>query len=320
MKRVFCASAIIAVAVLGFASMALADVSASVSEIGTSGQQSSYYANSPSNNDMTSNWFTTMPTLSSQLVNYTDGSTGTVPSPGMNSPAEAAQFDQGTLALNISGGQVKVTLTTAMSPTAGYFDNGYWQRWYGQGDVFLSVDNAGAVKQYALLNNMPTVLDDGSFDAARNFRSGTGATAATGDLVELGNTSQVAYIAGNGSYSATGGYGPDAVGLDGRIYAQGGTPVGDGTLSITSTPNSFGYDGQSVTWYTETWTFAEGDLGAFDEISLHSATTCGNDQIGLDSGLITSNGPRGGTVPAPAAVLLGVLGLAGIGALKRRFA
>lgn len=306
--------AFLAVAVLGLGSAALADVSVSVDQKGTSGSVSSYYTNNYGN-EIVSNWFTTMPTLGPTLVYYTDANVGAVPSPGMYSPAEAAQFDAGTLALNITGGTVTVQMTTAMNPTTGYHD-GSWNEWYGQGDMFLSVDNAGTVKQYALLNTMPPVLDDGGYDAARNFRTGGG--AAPGDLVLLGNAGQVSYITGNGSYSGPSGYGADGVGLDSRIYANGGTVVAATAFSNggQGTPG-IGYDNQAVNWYTETWTFAASNLGSFDDIALHSAMTCGNDQIGLDSGLIVYNRAN---VPAPAAVLLGLLGLTGVGFLKRRMA
>jgi hypothetical protein len=124
-----------------------------------------------------------------------------------------------------------------------------------------------------------------------------------GFLVELTADSDVVLTSGAGTYTpAT--YG-SSLGLDYRIFAQGGDIVGDaGLVSATVT------EGQP--WYLQTWTVPLNWLSSDSvfTIGLHAAASCGNDQIALTTTV----------VPVPAAAILGMLGLSVAGWRLRRIA
>ena len=186
---------------------------------------------------------------------------------------------------------------------SGYYYSG-WNTWYGQGDVFVTVEDNAGITHFALLNDWARdnsgnyrELNGGYFDDAQDFHTGAGSGAdLQGHLVSLSLDSDVVLAGGTGSYRPS--YSPPPVGLDYRVYAQGGTDAGDAGL-VHSTTTDAGMMGPQ-TWYIQTWTVPTGWLSSDQvfTVGLHKAASCGNDQIGIVA-----------AVPAPGALLLGALGL-----------
>ncbi|MBP7746045.1 MAG: PEP-CTERM sorting domain-containing protein [Phycisphaerae bacterium] len=247
-----------------------------VSEIGVSGLQSSYYSDTKINQPLSgATTGTSLAVLGPDRVTYPNG-IGQVPSPG---GSIGAQFDQGVLGIKIDGHNIVFQLATALNPQAGYYHSG-WKSWYGQGDLFVDVTSGNGVEHFALLNTWgrdtagnPLSLNGGYYGAAQEFHVGNNMNSSLeGHLVRLASDSDIALTGGTGAYHS--GIAPN--GLDLRTYAAGGTDLGDAGLTQTSVVD------QNRTWYLQTWTIGLDDLstaGTFD-LGLHAAASCGNDQIG----------------------------------------
>jgi len=305
----FCAAAILLIS----CSAVLADLSAfsdytAVSEIGVSGLQSSYSAD-------TKTW-TALPdymfTLGPERVTYPHG-VGQVPSPG---GTIGKVFDEGVMGVKSQGGDLMIQVAGGLNPLTGYYHNG-WKTWYGQGDVFVTVEDTTGISHFALLNSWardgagnPLTLDGGHFDAAQEFHTGldsdTGATIGSnleGHLVSLSSTDDVVMAGGTGSYDPGYSVGGLPEGLDYRIYAQGGTDTGDAGLAH-SEEAAYGQ-----TWYIQTWTVPTNWLSSDPvfNIGLHNAPSCANDQIGMVT-----------VVPAPGAFVLALAGLGSVGLIGKK--
>ena len=266
-----------------------------VSEIGVSGLQSSYYT------DMKNSKPITGATVSSYLaelgparVSYPSG-IGEVPSPG---GAVGSQYDQAMLGYRLDGMSLIVQLATALDPHSGTYNSGF-KTWYGQGDLFVDVADSAGVGHYALLSAWPTddsgdALDvnRGHFNTAKNFHMSAAAGGGTmeGHMVRMSKDSQVKLAGGNGAYTP----GNAPKGLDTRVFAAGGEDLGDAGLTYASLVD----DGQ--TWYLQSWTMSLASLSSDAQfaIGLHSSASCGNDQIGAVS-----------SVPEPSSLLLLMGGL-----------
>jgi hypothetical protein len=241
--------------------------------------------------------------LDPQLVSYPSG-VGPVPSPG---GAIGRQFDQGALGINVANDRVYFQLATTLDPRSAYYHNG-WGTWYGQGDLFVDVADSGGVRHYALLNTWARDDDDslinlnrGHFNAARDFHvsGGTGGASLEGHLIALDSDDDVAIAGGRGAYNPNNA----PTGLDLRVYAAGGSDLGDGSLSI----ETISHDARD--WYVQGWDVPLTSLSAdatFD-LGLHAAASCGNDQIGSMN-----------TVPEPAALTSLLVGGLALFALRRR--
>lgn len=255
-------------------------------------------------------------TLGPDLVSY-PGSIDTVPSPGGST---GSHFDEGGLGVKVEGGNLIVRVAGGLNPLEGYYYDG-WDTWYGQGDVFITVDDsASGVKNFALLNDW--ALDAGSdsgyrrldgshFDEAQRFHTGLNLDGSAygddlqGHLLSLSLTDDVVLIGGAGAYT------PGSVdGLDSRVYAQAGTDEGDAGL-VHNTTTDEGLVSAAQTWYIQTWTVPTNWLSSDPvfTIGLHKAASCGNDQIGMVT-----------VVPIPPAVILGMIGLSVTRLKLRRFA
>lgn len=269
-----------------------------VNEVGVSGLTSSYHA------DTVNNLSVSGPVTSASLANFGPlrveyPGIGAVASPG---GAEGKFYDQGVLGWRVDGSDLVVQLATGMNPFTGRY-NAQHNQYYAQGDMFLSVGDSGGVRQYALLSNWADSdgpLDLGSgYASAMNFHLGSGIDSDTreGDLIRLLADNDVQRSTGSGTYNH--GNAPD--GLDIRVFARGGTDLGDMDL-MHSTTNDAGQD-----WYIMTWTVPMSFLSADPtfNVAFHAGPTCSNDQIG-----------GGGLVPEPAS--LGVLALSGLALLRRR--
>lgn len=263
-------------------------------EVGVSGQESSYHADTRSGTPLSG--ATTANSLASfgpNRVSYPSG-IGPVPSPG---GAVGRNFDQGVLGTKIEGGKLVVRLAGGLNPQAGYYHNG-WHTWYGQGNVFVTVGDSAGISHFALLSawardaaGNPISLNGGHFDAARAFHVGGGAGGSSleGHLIRLTADADITPTGGTGSYDA----GNAPAGLDLRAFAEGGQDVADASLTHSSLWDL----GQ--TWYLQTWTIGLSGLSsdpAFS-IGLHSVASCGNDQIGDCR-----------AVPEPSSVLLALGG------------
>lgn len=267
-----------------------------VFEVGVSGLVSSYADATQGGNPISGFAPSTgVATLGPERVSYPNG-IGPVPSPG---GAIGAEFDEGALGYKLEGDSLLVQVASRLDPLAGYYHNG-WGTWYGQGDIFLDVFDGEAISHFALLNywprngeGAPVNLNRGHFDAAQAFHLGTGGDGSReGSLVALAEDADVGLAGGRGAYN--GSIAPD--GLDLRVFAQGGTVLGESSLML-STVEELG-----KTWHLQTWSVplaALTDAEMF-EIGLHVAASCGNDQIGL-----------GGTVPEPSALMLLLAGVVG---------
>lgn len=241
---------------------------------------------------------TSIPELGPGQVSYPSG-VGTVPSPG---GAVGKIFDQGVLGVMTDGGNLIVKLAGGLNPATGYYYSG-WQSTYGQGDVFITVQDDTGVKNFALLSQWGANVHLGKstetyYNTAQSFHADY-----QGFLVELTADQHVVLTSGAGAY--TPGASNSPAGLDYRIFAQDGTVVGDAGL-VTGAVN----DGQM--WYLQTWTVPLSWLSSDPvfQIGLHAATSCSNDQIALTTTV----------VPVPAAAILGMLGLGVAGWRLRRIA
>ncbi len=245
-------------------------------------------------------------------VTYPHG-IGQVPSPG---GTQGRLFDEGVLGVKVQGGDLIVQVAGGLNPQTGYYYDG-WDTWFGQGDVFLTVADSSGTSNFALLSAWAKdiagsyrrlgVLDRNPYDGvyndrnlnndpyeiARQFHMGL-----EGQLVSLSTDSDVALTGGRGSYYP--GYHGNGLphGLDYRVFAQGGSSVGDAGL-VAGTVS----DGQQ--WFLQTWTVPLDWLSTDQSftVGLHSAVSCSNDQIGLTTQV----------VPVPAALILGLAGFGTVG-------
>ena len=229
MKRVvvFCAGVILIVS----SSTVWADLSSEfsgyhvVSEVGVSGLQSSYYMDTKSGITLPDYMFS----LGPQHVSYPHG-VGQVPSPG---GSVGRFFDEGVIGVRVQGGDLTIQVAGGLNPLEGYYYSG-WKTWYGQGDVFVTVEDTAGISHFALLNSWPRdgsgsyrQLNGGHFNTAQDFHTvgGGGGTSLEGHLVSLSAYSDVVRTGGTGSYYPN--YSSPPVGLDYRVYAQGGEDIGD---------------------------------------------------------------------------------------------
>jgi hypothetical protein len=273
-----------------------------VNEVGVSGLTSSYHGDTKAGNPISGGVIGNgLAILGPDRVTYPSG-VGQVPSPG---GAMGKNFDNGMLGFKIDSDELIVRFAGGLDPTAGYYHSG-WKTWYSQGDMFLSVEDTVGVSHYALLtgwargaDGSTIKLNGGHFDTAETFHTmgGPGGTSLEGHLVRLTTDSDVTLVGGTGSYHA----GKAPAGLDIRTFAAGGIDLGSADLNQVSVQD-FGQ-----TWFVQTWTVALGDLSdapVFD-IGLHTAASCGNDQIAAVA-----------TVPEPSSLFLALAGFALV--LRRR--
>lgn len=292
-----------------------------VQEAGVSGLTSSYY-----------DWAQSSPTalpasqevLGSDRVSYPYG-IGTVPSPGTS---VARNFDEGALGVMRDGTDLVIKVAGGLDPETGFYYSG-WNTWYGQGDVFLSVlDSTHVVRHYALLNAWardaqgdPRTLDGGHFDQAQAFHTtgGESGSSLEGHLVRLADLDDIVLAGGSGAYAPT--YSPPPEGLDYRVFAQGGTDLGDADLDTSGRASDAGLGGVVQTWYIQEWRFPMEWLSTdkYFTLGLHKAASCGNDQIGMLTSITKPITPQDDppVVPAPGAMALGGVGLALVGWAKR---
>ncbi|NLF30991.1 MAG: hypothetical protein GX591_08910, partial [Planctomycetes bacterium] len=194
--------------------------------------------------------------LGSGRVVYPHG-IGSVPSPG---GSIGRMFDQGALGVKLVGDDLVVQLAGTMDPRTGYYHS-YFGVWYGQGDVFLTVADDDGVRQYALLNawarrydGSGRRLDGGHYDDAQAFHLNGGANGAglEGHLIRLNESGDVVCVGGDGAYAPD--YTPQPQGLDHRVFAQGGSDLGDAGLALGTT-RDLGLDNVEQDWFVQTWTF-----------------------------------------------------------------
>ncbi len=266
----------------------------SVSEIGVSGLRSSYYVDSAGGTVLPDDVFT----LGSQRVWYPG--VGEAPSPGGSA---GRGFDQGVLGVKFDGDRLTVRSATSVNPLTGRYLGGTM---YGEGDVFLSVSDGAGVREYALLNSWarwrgrPLSLNGGHFDSAKEFHTGQlSGVNLEGHLVQLTGAGDILLSGGRAAYDPS----PTPVGLDYRIFAQGGIDMGDAGL-VHSSITDDGMCG-SQPWYVQTWEFDVDWLtnGGGFSLGLHQSPSCANDQIGMVMDVVAN------PVPAPTAALLGGFGL-----------
>ena len=270
-------------------------------EVGVSGLQSSYHSDTKSGNTLPNYMFS----LGPDRVSYPHG-IGQVPSPG---GSVGSHFDEGVMGVQVQGSDVVIQVAGALNPLTGYYYCG-WNTWYGQGDVFITVEDSMGISHFALLNSWARdgsgsyrTLNGGHFDVAQAFHTqgGPGNTSLEGHLVNLLADSDVVRTGGRGSYPPS--YSPPPVGLDYRTYAQGGVNIGDAGL-VHSQVMDFGQD-----WFVQKWTFPTHWLSSDPvfTMGLHNVASCGNDQIGMVT-----------VVPAPGAFLLGLAGFGTVGLIKKK--
>jgi len=298
----------VAIILLASCSAVWADLSSefegytAVSEVGVSGLQSSYYADTKSGVTLPDYMFS----LGPEHVSYPHG-VGQVPSPGGNL---GRVFDEGIMGVKVQGGNLMIQVAGGLNPRKGYYHRG-WRALYGQGDVFITVDDTAGISHFALLNSWPMkkhkylhlgTAAETHYDAAQEFHTGEVSGAnLQGHLVSLSSTSHVSLTGGAGSYYPS--YSKSPEGLDFRAYAQAGTDIGDAGWGHSTTKDK-GLVKKKQTWFIQTWTFPTNWLSSDPvfTIGLHKSASCGNDQIGMVT-----------VVPAPGALVLGLLGFATIG-------
>jgi len=275
----------------------------SVFEQNVSGLKSSYHDHTKGLSGV-NNVPNEMFTLSDQRIWYPW--VGEIPSPG---GPTGRLFDEGAIGLKVDGANVVVKVAGRLDPLAGVKLGGTW---YSQGDVFVTVEDSAGVRQFALLNSWAKKPDqgyrrlgDGYFKKAKEFHATGGAedTSLEGWLVRLLNSDDVARVGGSRSYAATST--SPVAGLDYRTYVQGGQPVGWADIAHTTTQER-DPEGLWQPWYMQTWEFPASWISSeqvFD-IGLHKISSCGNDQIGMVTTAV---------IPAPHAVVLGVIGLMIVG-------
>jgi len=281
----------------------------SVNEVAVSGMRSSYYTDILQGDLLPASLFT----LGAARLSYPFG-VGERPSPG---GSIGRAFDEGMMGVMLDGDDLVVSVAGGLDPRSGYRHTG-WNSWYGQGDVFITIEDT-AVSHFALLNawardaaGTPIDLNQGHFEKAKNFHvAGGNGASLEGHLVKLTLDDHVALVGGAGSYSPT--YSRTPTGLDFRVYAQGGKDLGDASLTHTSVVDT-GLNDVQQSWYIQTWTVPMQWLSGSPEftIALHKAASCGNDQIALKAEITRP------TVPAPPAILLGLLGVSMAGWLTAR--
>ena len=309
LPRAWCA---LALTLFGVSSLARGDLAGEfagysyVQEVGVSGLVSSYHQ--PTGNGNTLPDY--LPSLGPGRVSYPHG-IGQVPSPG---GAVSQYFDQAALGAKMDGSNLVIQAAGGMDPTTGYY---YQGRRFGQGDVFLTVQDAAGVRQYALLTSWasdplgPLPLNGSQYNQALSFHTAGGPDGGSieGYLVRLESPDDVLVVSGTLAYYH--GYRYPVVGLDYRVYAQDGVVIGDTSLAHSTVADG----GQ--TWHLESWTVPTDwlDLSGDFSLALHRTLSCGNDQIGI---VVDLTGPP--VVPAPGAAVLGLIGLGSVFAARRRSA
>lgn len=264
-------------------------------EVGVSGMQSSYHNDTakglPITGPTISNYF---PVFGPDRVSYPSG-IGPVPSPG---GTIGQNFDQGVLGVQVTDDSLIFQLASTLDPRAGYYHSG-WKTWYGQGDLFITVEDGDGISHYALLSSWARdgdgeaiSLNGGHFNKAQNYHlfGGDGGTSLEGHLVALADDGNVTLTGGRGAYTPSNA----PAGLDLRAFAEGGEDLGDADLTYASITDL------NRTWYLQSWTIGLDELSAdaaFD-VALHTVASCGNDQIGMFC-----------SVPEPSTMLLAIGGL-----------
>ena len=144
---------------------------------------------------------TSMFTLGPERVSYPSG-IGQVPSPGGST---GSQFDEGGLGVKVQGANLVVQAAGAVNPQTGRLYSGVV---YGQGDVFVTVDDSSGISNFALLNSWPSdggylALNGGHFNLAQDFHTGLGtfSTDLQGHLVSLSSSADVVLIGGTHAYT-----------------------------------------------------------------------------------------------------------------------
>ena len=255
-----------------------------VQEIGVSGLKSSYHAETKDGAGLLP---AQMFTLGPGRVSYPNG-VGQHPSPG--GPI-GRLFDEGVLGVKIEAGNLVVKVAGGLDPLRGKYYHQYGG-WFGQGDVFVTIEDTASLRHYALLNTWARKesnsklrkLDGGHFDDARDFhviqdQDNQIVTSLEGHLVLLEDDNDVTLAGGAGSYRP--GHAPQPEGLDYRVFAQGGIDLGDAGI-VHSALADYGQN-----WYVQTWTLPAGWVTSDSDflIGLHKSASCGNDQIGMTAAL-----------------------------------
>ena len=260
---------------------------------GTTGLVSSYYSDVAAGQTITgTTTSTSLATFGPNRVSYPNG-VGEVPSPG---GSLMHYFDLGAVGVKADGNDLTFQLTSGMDPETGYYTSSD-NTWIGIGDLFIDVSDSAGVRHYALLSTWgteqsgaPLTYNGGYYSDAMSFHlTGDGGSSLIGHLVKLTCNDDIMISGGTAAYN--GGNAP--TGLDRRIFASGGSDLGNGDLTLASLTD----DG--FNWYTQSWTI-NGSLLSQDaeyEISMHAGPTCANDQIGGNV-----------MVPEPTSLLLLLLG------------
>ena len=214
---------------------------------------------------------------------------GGAPSPGGRT---ARHFDAGAIAYRIENGMLTVALAYGSDPDEWSRSGSFRNDPHGPGDLFLDVrSGTGEVLHFALLNPIDggrPLGHKGYFEDAQTFRySGQ---ARPGDLVRLTHDEDIRKSGGRRGFRP--GHGPR--GLDERVFARGGEPVGGSKLVRYIVDGRQPLVSATAPWHVSEWTIPLGAIGheAGQKlvVALHAATSCGNDQI---AGRIEIAGPDG---------------------------